>query len=54
MAGRGPGPWPAIAATARTPRYVVTTMLVCGAGTVVTMNLADFARFERYVSPVEL
>jgi hypothetical protein len=33
---------------------VVATMLAPGVGTVVTMNLADFARFERYVSLVEL
>jgi predicted nucleic acid-binding protein len=33
---------------------VVATMLAHGVGTVVTMNLADFARFERYVSFVEL
>jgi predicted nucleic acid-binding protein len=33
---------------------VVATMLVHGVGTVVTMNVADFARFERYVSLVEL
>jgi predicted nucleic acid-binding protein len=29
---------------------VVATVLVHGVGTVVTSNLADFARFERYVS----
>jgi len=33
---------------------VVATMLTHGVGAVVTMNLADFARFERYVSLVEL
>jgi predicted nucleic acid-binding protein len=33
---------------------VIATMLAHGAGTVVTMNLADFARFRRYVSLVEL
>ena len=33
---------------------VVATMLAHGVGTVVTMNLADFARFERYVNLVEL
>jgi predicted nucleic acid-binding protein len=33
---------------------VIETMLAHGVGTVVTMNLADFARFERYVSHVEL
>lgn len=33
---------------------VVATMLAHGVGTVVTMNLADFARFERYLSLVEL
>jgi len=33
---------------------VVATMLARSVGTVVTMNLADFARFERYVSLVEL
>jgi predicted nucleic acid-binding protein len=33
---------------------VVATMLAHGVGTVVTMNVADFARFERYVSLVEL
>ena len=33
---------------------VVATMLVHGVGTVVTMNVVDFARFERYVSLVEL
>jgi hypothetical protein len=33
---------------------VVATMLARGVGTVVTMTLADFARFERYVSVVEL
>ena len=33
---------------------VVATMLVHGVSTVVTMNVADFARFERYVSLVEL
>ena len=29
-------------------------MLAHGVGVVVTMNLADFAHFERYVSLVEL
>jgi hypothetical protein len=29
-------------------------MLAHGVGIVVTMNVADFARFERYVSLVEL
>jgi hypothetical protein len=33
---------------------VVVTMLAHGVGTVVTMNVTDFARFERYVSLVEL
>ena len=33
---------------------VVATMLAHDIGTVVTMNLADFVRFERYVSLVEL
>jgi hypothetical protein len=33
---------------------VVATMLVHGIGTVVTMNLNDFARFDRYVSLVRL
>jgi hypothetical protein len=33
---------------------VVITMLAHSVGTVVTMNLADLARFERYVSLVEL
>jgi predicted nucleic acid-binding protein len=33
---------------------VVATMLVHGIGTVVTMNLDDFARFDRYVSLVRL
>jgi predicted nucleic acid-binding protein len=33
---------------------LVATMLVYGVGTVVTMNLADFARFERYVSLIRL
>ena len=33
---------------------VIATMLAHGVGTVVTMNLADFARFERYVGLVEL
>jgi hypothetical protein len=29
-------------------------MLVHGVGTVVTMNLADFARFEQHVSLIRL
>ena len=33
---------------------VIATMLAHGVGTVVTMNVTDFARFERYVSLVEL
>lgn len=33
---------------------VVATMLVHGIGTVVTMNLDDFVRFDRYVSLVGL
>ena len=33
---------------------VVATMLAHGVGTVVTMNVTDFARFERYVSLVEM
>ena len=33
---------------------VIATMVAHDVGTVVTMNLADFARFERYVSLVEL
>jgi hypothetical protein len=33
---------------------VIATMLAHGVGTAVTMNLADFARFERYVNLVEL
>jgi hypothetical protein len=33
---------------------VIATMLAHGEGIVVTMNVADFARFERYVSLVEL
>ena len=33
---------------------VVATMLVHGVGTVVTMNLDDFARFEGYVNLVSL
>jgi predicted nucleic acid-binding protein len=33
---------------------VVATMLVHGVGTVVTMNLADFARFERHISVIQL
>lgn len=33
---------------------VIATMLAHGVGTVVTTNVADFARFERYVSLVEL
>jgi predicted nucleic acid-binding protein len=33
---------------------VIATMLTHGVGTVVTMNLAAFARFERYVSLVEV
>ena len=31
---------------------VVATMLAHGAGTVVTMNVEDFARFGRHVSPL--
>jgi predicted nucleic acid-binding protein len=33
---------------------VIATMIARGVGTVVTMNAADFAHFERYVSLVEL
>jgi predicted nucleic acid-binding protein len=33
---------------------VIATMLVHGIGTVVTMNVSDFARFDRYVSLVRL
>jgi predicted nucleic acid-binding protein len=33
---------------------VIATMLAHGVGTVVTMNVAEFARFDRYVSLVEL
>ncbi|MGH3246120.1 MAG: type II toxin-antitoxin system VapC family toxin [Trebonia sp.] len=33
---------------------VVATMLTHGVGMVVTMNIGDFARFERYVSLVKL
>jgi predicted nucleic acid-binding protein len=33
---------------------VIATMLAHGVGTVVTMNVTDFARFERYVSLAEL
>lgn len=33
---------------------VIATMLTHGVGTVVTINVTDFARFERYVSLVEL
>ena len=33
---------------------VVATMLAHGVGMVVTMNVTDFARFEQYVSLVEL
>jgi hypothetical protein len=33
---------------------VIATVLAHGVGTVITMNVADFARFERYVSLVEL
>lgn len=33
---------------------VVATMLAHGVGMVVTMNIADFARFDRYVSLVRL
>jgi hypothetical protein len=33
---------------------LVATMLAHDVGTVVTMNLADFARFERYLTLVEL
>jgi predicted nucleic acid-binding protein len=33
---------------------VVATMLVHGVGTVITMNLADFARFEQHVSLIRL
>jgi len=48
MAGHGPGPWPAIIISVRTLR------LIRQAGAVVTMNVTNFARFERYVSLVEL
>ena len=33
---------------------VIATVLAHGVGTVITMTVADFARFERYVSLVEL
>jgi predicted nucleic acid-binding protein len=33
---------------------LVATMLVHGIGTVVTMNLEDFTRFERYISLIRL
>ncbi len=33
---------------------VIATMLAHGVSTLVTMNVADFARYERYVSLVEL
>jgi predicted nucleic acid-binding protein len=33
---------------------LVATMLVYGIGTIVTMNLADFARFERHISLIQL
>jgi predicted nucleic acid-binding protein len=33
---------------------VIATMLAHGVGAAVTMNVTDFARFERYVSLVEL
>jgi predicted nucleic acid-binding protein len=33
---------------------VIATMLAHGVGTVVTMNVEDFARFERYVSLIRL
>lgn len=33
---------------------LIATMLVHGVGTVVTMNLEDFARFERHVSLIRL
>ena len=33
---------------------LVATMLVHGVGMVVTMNLADFARFERHISLIRL
>ena len=33
---------------------LIATMLVHGIGTVVTMNLADFARFEQHVSLIRL
>jgi hypothetical protein len=33
---------------------VIATMLTHGVGTVVTMNVEDFACFERYVSLVQL
>jgi hypothetical protein len=40
--------------TATDDANVVATMLAHGVSTVVTMKVADFARFERYVSLVEL
>lgn len=33
---------------------LVATMLVHGIGSIVTMNLADFARFERHISLIRL
>jgi predicted nucleic acid-binding protein len=33
---------------------VIATMLAHGVGTVITMNVEDFTRFERYVSLVGL
>lgn len=33
---------------------VIATLLAHGIGAIVTMNVADFARFERYVNLVEL
>jgi len=33
---------------------VIATMLAHGVGTVVTMSLDDFARFEQYVTLVKL
>jgi predicted nucleic acid-binding protein len=33
---------------------VIATMLAHGVGTIVTMNVEDFSRFERYVSLVKL
>ena len=33
---------------------LVATMLVHGIGTIVTMNLADFARFQRHISVIQL